>query len=199
MPNDQAIPTEDSDAGRLARMLLRALGPAYSGGDGSRTAADFLALGQALADGRDTNLVALAEAFVDAAADLLTEHERAYGLVPRADLGAEDRRTRLVAKVRAARAGTPQAIARALASIAADAEIFENDRAAAVASGVDHAVYVFAVLVATDVYANSDLLGLVRAIVQQMKPAHSRGNVGTRAGFRCDDPLSLTDRDLLSV
>lgn len=34
-------------------------------------------------------------------------------------------------------------------------------------------------------------------IIDQMKPAHTRGLVGESTSFKCDDPHSLTDRDLL--
>jgi hypothetical protein len=107
-PHDQ--PTEATDDGDFARQLATLLGPAYQAGDDSNNAAEFLALGGALADLRLVIIDSLAEAFANEAWDLLSELETIYGLPVRTDLDEEDRQARLVAKIRAARAGTPNSI-----------------------------------------------------------------------------------------
>jgi uncharacterized protein YmfQ (DUF2313 family) len=202
------LPGEESDAGEFARQLATILGTAYQPADGTVVAADLYALGQALADASAINTSSVAEAFADTASALLSELEVAYGLTPRHDATKADRRAALRAKIRAARAGTPQAILRAVTLFDVSAVVHENT-AAAVATAAAAApttadallcrrhVFVWAVEIAAAVYADSAKRTAIRAIVQQMKPAHTRVNVCTQVGFYCDDPNSLVDRDVL--
>lgn len=193
-----AQPSEVSSAGNFARAFARAIGPAYQAPDGSTNAADFLSLGQLLADARDQNLAALAEAFADSATYLLDELENMYGLQVRSDMATADRRTRLVAKIRAGRAGTPQELVRAIQVYDSTVVIHEND-----AVDVDltnpRAVFLFAIEVATTTFASAEKLNSIRAIAEQMKPAHTAFSVCTNADFLCDDAASLTDRDVLGA
>lgn len=194
----QPLPGEDSDAGRFARALAQLLGPAYQPADGTLVAADLYALGQALADARDTTLDAVAEAFAAEASRLLPELEASYGLAVRGDLTDAERRTILLAKVRAARAGTPQAIETALDPYDPDAKVFENT-AAAVAATDPRAVFRVAVRIKVAVWNDAAKLAAIRALCEQMKPAHAKAAVCTRVGFRFNDPDSLFDRDVFGT
>jgi uncharacterized protein YmfQ (DUF2313 family) len=199
-----ALPSEASTAGDLARQFLDALGPAYQAPDGSNNAADALAYGGALAGARTALTTALAQAFVGEATVLLTELEQEYGLPVRVDLTTAQRQARLLAKVRAARGSQPQRMLRALTAIAPEATLAENTPSTvpheldtAFAPGAARGVYQFGVLVSATTFADPVALPALKAVVEQMKPAHTRGSIGTRRHFRCADPLSLTNRDLL--
>jgi uncharacterized protein YmfQ (DUF2313 family) len=194
LPRDTSEP---SDAGDFARQLAQLLGPAYQASDSSLVEADFLAMGKALADARSTNLRALDEAFVSSATEMLAELETIYGLAVRPDLTVQERRDLLVAKVRAARDGTPQGILRSVRKIDPTATIFENSCDEIVGSGDPNNVFYWALRIAASVWANDTKRAEITRIVQQMKPAHTRGNVAVSVGFLTDDPNSLTDRDVL--
>ncbi len=203
-PHDQ--PTEATDDGDFARQLATLLGPAYQAGDDSNNAAEFLALGGALADVRNVILDSLREAFATEAWDLLSELETIYGLPVRTDLAEEDRQARLVAKIRAARAGTPQGILRAVAPYDTTAQVFEvgpsdvtQEADLPTAPGAARGVYQWALQIASAVYDDPTKLAAILAIVEQMKPAHTRGSVCVTVGFRFDDPDSLFDRDVFGV
>lgn len=200
----QGLPTEASNAGEFARQLLEIIGPAYSGADGTNVGADFLALGGALDGAHKTLARALAQAFAGETTDLLADVEVEYGLPIRADLSTAQRQARLLAKLRAARGAQPQRILAAVAAIDATANLVENTPSTApheldtsTHAGAARGVYQFGVLVAIATFADPSKLATVRAVVEQMKGAHTRGSIGTRRAFRCTDPLSLTNRDLL--
>lgn len=191
-----SLPTENSDAGRVARRLARLIGTSRDFLDTTVEGSNALALGQALDTAADAMALAIAQGFAGEATVLLSELEQRYGLSDGGGLIASDRQARLVAKVRAARAGTPQGILRALATLDPTAGILENVWSDV--SGTDPpAVYRFGVLVAVATYADPALLARIREIIEQMKPAHTQGVVGTASKFKTDDPNSLTDRDLL--
>jgi uncharacterized protein YmfQ (DUF2313 family) len=200
----QGLPSEASDAGEFARQLLTIIGPAYSGADGTNVAADFLALGGSLAVTRAVIARALAQAFVGEASDILTELEVEYGLPVRTDMTTAQRQSRLLAKVRAARGSQPQRMLLSLTAIAPEATIAENTPSTvpheldtSTYAGAARGVYNFGVLVNATTFADPTALPALKAVVEQMKPAHTRGSIGTRRHFRCTDPLSLTNRDLL--
>lgn len=192
-----ALPTEASAAGDQARRYARALGPAYQAPDGSANAAEFLALGQGLADQRATVARCLDQAFVDTATDLLDELEEEYGLTRRHDLPDADRQARLLAKVRAARAGSPQDLLRAVHAIDPTATLSETTIAAATAGGYPRGVFRFAVVVAAATHADAAKLAQVRALIEQMKPAYTQGCAVVHVGFFTDDANSRVDRDAL--
>jgi hypothetical protein len=185
-----------SPAGYFGRLWLKALGSAYQAPDGSVNASDALALGGALAAGRATNLAVRAEMFADSVTQLLPEWEASYGLAVRPDLSAGARQARLLAKVRASRAGTPAGILLAVRTLAPEATLTENT-AAAVAATNPRNVFRYAVTITAAHFADADLAGQVGALLAAMQPAHTDHTLTTRVGFRCDDPLSLVDRDCL--
>lgn len=178
-----AAPTEESAAGDVARLLVKLLGPAHSAPDGSLNAADMLALGGALAAVRDTTLAALAEAFVTSASQLLAELEAAYGLPVRRDLGDDARQARLTAKVRAARAGTPQSIERALRAIDPAATVYENTPTTVPRDAVgERFVFYWSVRLTLAVWTDPASRAAIEALCEQMKPAH------TDFGLHVNDP-----------
>lgn len=189
-------PSENTDAGRVARRLARLIGTSRDFTDATVEGSNALAFGQALDTAADAMALAIAQGFAGEATVLLSELEAEYGHGDGSGLSTADRQARLLAKVRAGRAGTPQEIKRALASLDPSVTVLENIWSTV--SGTDpSAVYRFGVLVAVATYADPNLLARIRAIIEQMKPGHTQGVVGTASKFKTDDPDSLTDRDLL--
>jgi uncharacterized protein YmfQ (DUF2313 family) len=204
-----ALPSEDSPDGALARQLATLLGPVVQGADGTAVAADLLAFAGALADARQALRDLADEAFADAAHDLLPEHERAYGLPVREDLAPADRRARLVAKHRAARAGDHTDIPLALRALDPTVVSMAENTPAAVpreadttippVAGAHRQVYRFGIQLAVDVWNDEDTRAQIARLLEQMKPAHTAFTLHTNipGGFFCDDPDSLTDRDIV--
>jgi hypothetical protein len=192
----QAVPTEESPGGDIARRLAAALGTAWQAGDTTHNAALLLAIGDAFADLYADQDIATNQAFVNTATVMLSELEERYGLTVRIDMSTADRQTRLLSKVRAARAGTPQGIERSITPYDPTVTVAENLSSDPLL-GDPRGVYVFAVQIAASVFSDPTKLAAIRDAVEQLKVAYTLGNVCTRTGFRCDDPLSLTDRDVL--
>jgi uncharacterized protein YmfQ (DUF2313 family) len=202
----QGRPSEVSNDGDFARHLATLLGPAYQAQDGTNNAADFLALGGAMADVRAILQDIVAEMFVNTAYDLLSELEADYGLPVHPELAASERQANLLAKVRAARGGTPQRLLTALSVVAPEATITENDVTTvprepdgATYQSASRGVFLFAVTVAVATWNNAAKRAQLVALLDAMKPAHTAYNIVTRVGFRTDDVQSLTDRDALGV
>jgi uncharacterized protein YmfQ (DUF2313 family) len=183
---------EPSVAGDFARHLALLMGTGVQARPGSFTEADLLALGGALRDARATNLAILDEAFPDTVDQLLAEWEAMYGLPTRADLTTAQRRDRLVAKVRAARAGTPADILTAVHKLDPTATITEYT-AAAVAGTNPRSVFRFVVVLASAVYDDADLRGQIERLLDQMKPAHTAYSLAISDVFRWDDAATPWD------
>jgi hypothetical protein len=122
----QAVPTEESPGGDIARRLAAALGTAWQAGDTTHNAALLLAIGDAFADLYADQDIATNQAFVNTATVMLSELEERYGLTVRIDMSTADRQTRLLSKVRAARAGTPQGIERSITPYDPTVTVAEN-------------------------------------------------------------------------
>lgn len=180
-----------SDYGRFARELALILGTAYQAQNGSLVAADMTSLGGALAMIRATSLRAVDQAFVDSALDILTELERVYGLTNRTDLATADRRTRLTAKVRAYIAGTPQTIDSAVSAYDSTAAVYENT------PDGSRTPFQFGVTVKAAVYDSPEQKASIERLIEQMKPGHTKGNLGTKKGFYTNQADSLTNRTLI--
>lgn len=185
----QVLPTEQSPGGDFARRLLKILGPVIRAKDGTATAAWFLALGDSLATVYATLVRAIDQAFASSASDMLSELEVEYGLDVRPDLSTDDRRARLVAKIRAARAGTEQSIIRALSALSVTVTIAGTTCVQADAAGEPRLTFRFTVYITDSAYDDTTTLALVNRIVQQMKPAHTGFQIGTGSPFTFDDPL----------
>ncbi len=192
----QTLPTEDSPSAVIARRILRNGGTSLNAPDTSKNAAEFLSVGDAVASVYDDSRTATDQAIVDTATVMLPEIEASYSLTVRSDLSNAERQKRLLSKVRAARAGTPQDLKTAMSPYGPVLGVYENT-AAAVASTNPAGVYIFAVLVTVAEFNDPNALIQLRAIIEQMKPAMTKGSITTRVGFRCDDPASLLDRDVL--
>jgi hypothetical protein len=221
----QPLPTEDSDAGTIARQLARLIGPAYQPKDGTVIAADLLQLGGGIAGGRDTNLASVDEAFPDSAVQLLDELETEYGLQVRQDLSTAARQARLLAKIRAQFAGTLQQIQSSLQAIDSSATVHEITLAQVIASepnptaiehrtGVygtgqtflfitEHQAFRFYVTVSLSAFNNADTIAQMTTVIEQAKPAHTIYEIGVNdvssGSFKYDDASSLMDQDFLTT
>jgi uncharacterized protein YmfQ (DUF2313 family) len=193
-----SLPTETSRAGDFARQLARAFGPAVKWAEGTIAGAFAYMMGDALADIYQIVGRALDEAFVTTATELLSEWETRLGLTVREDLSDAARRVRLIAKVRASRAGNPQGIIRALESLAGVTGVTITEITAEQASDVGNPrkVYLFIVHVPDSAYDNTTTRSDMRSILEQMKPAHTNYNLSTGSPFRVDNAtLGRLDRN----
>jgi len=200
----QQQPSEQSIAGDFARQLLTVQGPAIQAPDNSHAAAEYLALGGALAAARQTTVSSLDEAFANTATRMLGELEASYGLTPRPDLSLDARRTRLLAKIRAARRGSPQGILKAVRvydPTATMVEVQPSDISVRTADGVypgsDRDVYHFTILVSSAVYNDTEKRSQIAAICEQMKEAHCSFLITTAIGFFAD--ISQADVGVLGA
>lgn len=195
----QGLPTEQTTAGKFARMLVRALGTAFSAPQGSVTAALFLAFGDSLSQARTTVSRALDQAFATTASDLLSDLEERYGLDVRTDLSDDARQARLVAKIRAARAGTEQSISTALEAVSITVTVAGTTCTQANAAGVPRKTFRFTIYITDTAYDDATTIALVSRIAQQMKPAHTLVQIATGAPFTLDhSTLGRLDRNTLA-
>jgi uncharacterized protein YmfQ (DUF2313 family) len=201
MPNViQPLPTKSGAVGDLARQLLRLLGPAFPAPDDSLNAADALNLGRAISDARDTTVASLDEAFPDAALYTLDSWETMLGLpVSAGRLTTTERRAALLARWRTRFSGSPDAIVSALTPLNSGNAPTMRETVAIESFAHPVQVFVFTIRTAvdpTDAAANAPL----RATVDVMKPAHTAvqfTDQSLTAGFRCNDPGSLTNNTVL--
>lgn len=191
------LPSGDTDADRFAREIAILRGPEVTPADGTVVAADFRALGGALAGARTTVLRAVAQAHPSSASDLLDELEEQYGLANGADLTTAERRTRLRAKVRARLRGTEAAILATVRTIAPTATL--QGVAWSSVTAYPRATHRFAIILPVATYDDGTSRDTIASAVAQQSPAHVEPRVTTRVGFRCDDSLSRLDDTLLSV
>lgn len=185
----------------LARQLGRLLGPWYAAADGTRNAADLLALGMAAGDARATTLASGAEAYVNLATYLLPEYETIYRVTSRSTT-TDARRAVLLARSRAGFVAAPRTIVSAIGELAGTtATILETVWSEVTA--VPRNVHTIVVRMDPNVYGTPTVYtGTyfdVRAVVERMKPAHVRAvYTGTQtSGFLTDDTNSLTDNTVL--
>ena len=196
----QPLPTKAGAIGDLARQLLRLLGPAYPAPDDSLNAADALNLGRAISDARDTTAASLGEAFPDTALSLLSEWETMLGLpVSAGRLTTTQRRAALLARWRTRFSGSPDAIVSALTPLNGGNAPTMRETVAIESTANPPRVFVFTLRVLADV-SDAAALAPLRAVVDVMKPAYARAQFTDQsltAGFRCDDPGSLTNNTVL--
>lgn len=194
----QALPTAAGAAADLARMIGRLLGPAYQAPDASQNADAFLALGDALATSRGVTITSLAQAFPDAATNLLDEWEVMLALSPGAGLyTTAQRQTRLLARWRTRFAGTPNAIIAALTPLNGIAPVI-RETLSSESRANPRRVFAFTFKVEVD---PNDALAIAPfiATVGVMKPAHTQVQFTDTqtSGFHCDSAFSLTDNTVL--
>lgn len=193
----QALPSGTTKTDDRARRLALLIGPSIQPADGTLVAADLLALGGLLAYGHDRIAAAVAEAHPGTATELLDDLEEQYGLPNGADLTTAARRIRLLAKVRARREGTENALLATVRTLATTATIQGVSWSATTA--FPRGTFRFAVVVPVATFDDSALRQQIVEAAEQQKPSHTEARVTTRVGFRCDDPESRCDDTLLAT
>lgn len=142
--------------------------------------------------------------------DLFREHDPAQTLELLPDfenmlaleaVGADDeRRNRVIAallrRVRFRPVDFQTVLAPLLVMEAVDVPVIERSRAFAILVGDDQEVYRFFIYRDPLLPGTPDLV-TAQETVTAMEPAHTLGTVIESITFLCDDPFSLTDRDLL--
>lgn len=160
----------------------------------------FLGSGDELArvSGRSADLVE--EGDPRTTTELITDNESELAIVATGTL--QVRRDRVV-ELRTRRQGfrpadLKDALAVELDLDPSDVVILENSRAFAIATGDDQVIYLF------HVYRNPALAGTpdiaaAQVVLDEIAHSHTQGKVIESTSFKCNDPESLCDRDLLGV
>lgn len=134
------------------------------------------------------------------AVELLPENEEQLGL--RSGGTNTERQARIVSHILKDTGVRPVDFQTALSAIlgldAVDIVVIETSRATAILVGDDTIIYQF------HIYRNPALPGAydlaeAQVIVDAMAHSHTQGRAIESISCKCDDPLSLTDRDLLGV
>lgn len=149
-------------------------------------------------DGRGWDL--LEESDPSTATELLEDFERVLGLPSDGTLA--ERRSAVVGRLIRRQRFRPVDFANALASSLGQdpADVDVRERTAAWASSVGEPEEIFRFFV----YRDPDLPGTydvegAQAIVDLIKPSHTIGHVIESIDFRCNEPTSLCNRDLLGA
>lgn len=202
LPFILAGPLGDDAPNAYTRMMMALLPPGkvWRLIDGSWLHSLFAGLADELGrfDQRSEDL--LDEAIPSSASELLPEYERELALP---STGTDDeRRARIVARTVARQRYRPVDFQNALAAILgvapASVVVIERSHAFAVSIGDVREIYRFFI------YRDPTLPGTysvadAQALVDQIKPSHTLGQVIESVNFLCDDPHSLCDRDLLGA
>ncbi len=142
----------------------------------------------------------LAESVPVGADQLLEEYERDLDL--EAEGTDEERLARVVARWIARQRYRPVDFQTALAPLlgqpAEDIVVIETSHALAVSMGDDREIFRFSIYRDPNLAGSYDVAG-AQDLVDAIKPSHTQGHVIESVNFLCDDPFSLTDRDLLGV
>lgn len=132
--------------------------------------------------------------------ELLPEWEEDYELESTGT--DQERRDRLLSAILASSGVRPEDFQAALAPVLGldpnDVEVIETSRATAIAVGDDRIIYQFFIYRDPLLAGSYDLVEAQR-IIDVMAHSHTRGVAIESTDFLCDDPFSLTDRDLLGV
>jgi uncharacterized protein YmfQ (DUF2313 family) len=196
---------EPSPYTEYARQLADLLGTAYIPKDGSFVAEDLRALGRGLSGASDIIDDAINQAFPNTATSMLADWEARLGVPIDTTLSDEQRQANLLGKWRTRIGGSPQRIERAIRSIDPTAtvleftieQVYDNEPNATLwGSQTYRLVFRFAVQLSAATVADASKLSRIRAIVSQMKPAHTEFDTTVETSFRWDDPDSLFDRDI---
>lgn len=190
----QQVPSESGVAGDLARQLAALVGPAVEAPDGSVAAAEYLALGGALATARATTLGAIEQAFGQTADDCLGEWEAALALPLSPGVATATRRASILAKLRAV-GGTNARLDASATTLAAGSVVVLEPLFSDVAT--PRYVYRIGLTVPSTLYADAVFRARLDDLLQTQCPSHVSWTVGVTSPFLADDASSLTDRDLL--
>jgi Uncharacterised protein conserved in bacteria (DUF2313) len=142
----------------------------------------------------------LAESDPRQATELLPEFEAMLALTPSGTLA--ERRARVVARLVRRQRFRPvdfqTVLAPLLGQAAGDVVVIERGRAFAILVANDREIYRFYIYRDPSAPGTYDLAG-AQAMVDAMKPSHTVGKVIESVSFKCDDPHSLCNRDLLGA
>lgn len=199
-------PEHPASAGMYARMMIALLPPGKLWRTiGSTLYNLFLGCADELARVHERSADLLSESVPSTAIELLPEYERELGITDPAATTAERQANivaRLVARQRFRPVDFQQALAPLLGQDPDDVDVRERSHAAAMTMGAfpitgDEIFRFF-------IYRNPALggayfLASAQALVDKIKPSHTKGYVIESVSFLCDDPFSLCDRDLLGV
>lgn len=175
MHQHHAVPTHAGAAGDLARQLARLVGPAVQAPDSSSAAQEYLALGGGLASARQTVLDAIAEAFPQTAKDLLVEWETAYVIPVDPGGSVEERRTALLARVRAVGGSAPRIEAAATTLAGGTVTVAEYLYSDVTAN--PRRVFRFNVAVGATLAADSEFVAALHELLERVAPAHCTWNI----------------------
>jgi len=190
----QDVPSEDSRPGRIARRLARMLGPAVQAPDGGVGAAELLALGDTVDAATTQTVEAIRdESFPDTATEMLDEWEAALGLPSQTNQSAATRRASILAATRSTFGGSPADILAAIRAIVPGATLQETP---AVLLPDPREVFRYCVGLGA-AYDDVETRTKVSAVCTRMQPAYAQHRLVATVTFKTDDPLSLTDRDVL--
>lgn len=203
----QSLPTSSVDARaitvQIARMMLRMVGSGWQAPQDSLNAADFLAMATSYADLRAELLGVWDQAFVayaTSANGLLSEWEQLLLIPVDTTLSDAERQTRLLAFMRSAIEGTPQAIESAVSAYTGTCTVTETDSVTVAASDpTGRGVFRFALVVPIGFVESASKNAQVRAIVTRMKPAHTDFTVTNAVGFKTDDSGTPSYTDLTAL
>lgn len=190
------LPSGEETFNLFARELLSLLG--FTAADGSLLAEDARVLGQALGDAWEALDDAGRENFVTLATQLLSEWESRTGAPISPGSSDADRQNALTAKRRATGGNTRGRTLAAAKVFDASASIITTT--AVLAAAMFDARGVFEWAVAVDAATYNLWKAPLQAILDQLKPSHTKCNLGTLGDggyFRTDDADSLTDQTLL--
>ncbi len=132
--------------------------------------------------------------------ELITDFERLLALLASGTL--QERRDRVVALLTRRQRFRPVDVQEALTVDldldAADVDVIETSRALAITIGNDREIYRFFVHRDPALPGTPDIEA-AQVVLDEISHSHTKGVIGESISFKCDDPESLCDRDLLGV
>lgn len=132
--------------------------------------------------------------------ELLPEYERELDIDPTGT--TEERKARVVAREVAEQGVRPEdfriALAPLLGQDVADVVVIERSRADAIAMADDREIYRFFIY-RDPTLPGTYFLDSAQALVDELAHSYTKGYVIESVDFLCDDPFSLTDRDILGA
>lgn len=199
-----ALPSTPGAAGDAARRVATWLGTGLTAKDDSAAAALLLGLGAAVATTHAAVDRTLTEVIGATAEDTLPEWELSLGLLNGDGTAVADRQTAITARWRALNGGPSTLdLLRALRVLAPELVIVEV-LVADVAHSDPDAVFRLAVLVSDAHEADAQLRARLTAMLAPQAQGQITWAIARGAGpdidlFRCDDPESQVERDLLAI
>lgn len=178
------------------RAFALSMGDAYSRDPASRIQRELAVHGDGLGFAW-AQLEELLENYLpDRATRLLPRWEAICGIQPGPRDTYQQRRNRILAFMRQIAGYSVDQIVKAVAPVLAcqpsDLTVIENTN-----TGLNpEVVWIWFIFRDPSVPGSPDVPAAQR-IIDQMRPAHTLGVVGQSRNFLCDDPFSLTDRDIL--